>query len=116
MAFTSTAPFKFKSEIIYNRVGKPFKESNERRKSDGTSYQQSRVVKTHKYDEELRLARTSIGDEQGLSIKKFINVYDSIGRLVITISPSGRKTKLYYNERSLVAKEVNDYGGIASYH
>ena len=110
LSVTTSLPFEFRSIRRYNRVGNVIEESFERKRSDNTPFEEPLLVNTYRYDEEFNVIKTTLGDRHYISHKKWRRVFDMAGRLLIEISPSGRKSKVYYNELSLVGKTVNDYG------
>ena len=61
---------------------------------DETNAPVTSVVTTNRYDEELHLIATTVGDGAGQVLKRGNVVFDQAARPFLTIPPSGRKRKV----------------------
>ena len=111
---TGTAPFTLRTRYRYTRAGNLLQSEHELRDADQAP--QGVLLTRNRYDEELHLlSQTSggtIAGEAGEALKTARMLYDQAGRPFLSIAPSGRKTKTSFNERSLPAKAIQDYGGV----
>jgi RHS repeat-associated protein len=107
----STPPFRFKTDLFYNRSGNVVIESFERKSASGSLLSEPYLLNKYTYSEELNLLRKVTGGSGNSLRKTYRYIYDIFGRLVLEISPAGRKTRLHYDEISLISKKVSDYGG-----
>lgn len=108
----STQPFSVITKRNYNRSGNLSQELQEVKDSAGDLIENSFLKTIFKYDQEFRLVKTITGDTNDTNYKISRTVFDGANRPALTLSPSGRKTKVIYNERSFPFKEIVDYGGI----
>lgn len=111
---TSTAPFNNKIHFKYDAVGKLKEEITELTNSDAVAQEEPQMTTSYKYDQEFNLIQKSIFGSNNALAKKNKYIFDSAARLCISISPNGKKTKIFFNEQSLIAKQLDDHGGIAS--
>jgi RHS repeat-associated protein len=107
---TGTAPFSVDTRHRYTRAGSVLRSETDLK--DQTNTVIGVFATANRYDEELNLVRQTIGDDAITSIKQTKVVFDRASRPFLTIAPSGRKKKTSFNERSLVATVVQDYGGV----
>lgn len=107
---TGTAPFSITTANRYSRAGNLSRSEIDLK--DETNTPVGSVVTANRYDEELHLIAQVVGDGAGQMVKQMKVVFDQAARPFLTIAPSGRKRKTFFNERSLVAKTVEDYGGV----
>ena len=105
---TGTAPFSITTRNTYTRGGALMRSEVDLKNRDnalvGTGATRNR------YDEELNLVAQEIGDDA--ATKRTKTVFDRASRPSLHISPSGRRKKISFNERSLIGKVVQDHGGI----
>ncbi len=106
----TTAPFSVAAEYSYNRAGNLVRCITELKDAanNSTGYFDS----VYRFDPEFNLVRQETGNPDAGEIKRERNVFDRAGRLSISISPSGYKTKSRYNERGLLWQTIADYGGV----
>ncbi len=110
-AFKSTSPFDILTKRKYNRSGTLSQELQEVKDSNGIPAEDLFLKTSFKYDQEFRPVGTIQGDTADSVYRIRKVVFDRAGRPALTLSAAGRKTKTVYNERSLPAKEIMDYGG-----
>jgi RHS repeat-associated protein len=115
VSYTSTLPFNITNYLEYNRLGNVNKSVLQLKNPDGTLQSDPELITTYKYDEDFHLIETTVGGKDLFARKKYHNLYDIAGRLYFTISPGNKKSKFYFNERSLPSKNVTDFGGVASF-
>ncbi len=109
--FKSTSPFNIITKRKYNPSGALSQELQEVKDSNGIPDGDLFLKTRFQYDQEFRLVRTIRGDAADSVYRIRKVVFDRAGRPALTLSAAGRKTKTIYNERSLPAKEIMDYGG-----
>jgi RHS repeat-associated protein len=106
----STAPFSIATRNVYTRTGRLARTEtelkNEANELVGT------LVNANRYDDEHNLIAQTFGDAPGEQTKRSRVIYDRAARPYFAIAPSGRKRKDVYNERSLISKTIDDYGGV----
>ncbi len=107
---TSTPPFSIDIHNRYDRVGTLASSATDLVDASGTRV--GAVVTRNRYDEELNLISQTVSDESGEQSKRMRVLHDRAARPFLTIGPTGRMKKVYFNERSLVSKTVEDYGGV----
>lgn len=107
---TSTAPFSVETRYDYFRTG-AVKKVETQLKSELNALDGSVLVGS-RYDEELHLTAQTVGARAGGTLKRSFVLFDRAGRPYFTIGPTGRKQKMYFNERSQVARTVDDLGGV----
>jgi RHS repeat-associated protein len=105
-----TAPFSVTTRNRYQRAGTLSRLEVDLK--DETNALVGSVVIVDRYDEELHLVAQSMSDGTGQLIKRTIIVLDQAARPCLVIGPSGRKLRAFFNERSLIAKTIDDYGGV----
>ncbi len=109
---TSTSPFDIVTKRKYNRTGNLIEEITEVKNSENELVQDLFYKSKYKYDEEFNVVESVEGNLNDTQLRKSKYVYDASNKLAITISPAGRKSRVFYNDRYLPQKEVADYGGI----
>lgn len=105
-----TAPFSVTTRNLFSRTGKLVRSETELK--DEANAPEGVVVSANRFDDEHNLVAQTLGDAAGELSKRSRMIFDRAARPFFAISPSGRKHKTVYNERSLVAKMIEDYGGI----
>ncbi|GAA4986465.1 RHS repeat-associated core domain-containing protein [Actinopolymorpha pittospori] len=107
---TSTAPFSVETRYEYFRTG-AVKKVETQLKNESNALDGSAVI-ANRYDEELHQTAQTVGAAAGGTLKRSFVLFDRAGRAYFTIDPTGRKQKMYFNERSQVARTVDDVGGV----
>ncbi|MGH9967107.1 MAG: DUF6531 domain-containing protein [Pyrinomonadaceae bacterium] len=107
---TSTAPFSINIDYSYDRAGNV--SGSELELKNQTNEMVGTYVVNSLYDQEFNLIAQQAGDQLNGFLKRTKIIFDRASRPFLSISPSGRKRKIYFNERSLVSKIVEDYGGV----
>lgn len=107
---TSTAPFSIETRYDYFRTG-TVKKVDTQLKDDSNTPEGS-VLVANRYDEELHLTAQTVSAAAGGTAKRSFVLFDRAGRPYFTIDPTGRKNKVYFNERSQVGRTVEDVGGV----
>jgi RHS repeat-associated protein len=108
----TSSPFKVKLKSKFDKTGNTKERIQEVKDTHG-SFLENQFLKTqYIYDQEFKLIKTVEGDVNDTLYRSIKTVYDGVNRPFLTISPTGRKNKIIYNERSLPYKEIVDYGGI----
>lgn len=105
-----TAPFSVTTRNLHTRTGKLVRSETELK--DETNAPTGAVVSANRFNDEHNLVAQTFGDAAGELSKRSRMIFDRAARPFFAIGPSGRKHKTVYNERSLVAKTIEDYGGI----
>jgi len=106
----STAPFAIATRNVYTRASKLARSETELKDENNASA--GLVIITNRYDDEHNLIAQTLGDAAGHEGKRSRILFDRAARPYFAIAPSGRKHKRIYNERSLTAKAIEDYGGV----
>jgi RHS repeat-associated protein len=106
---TATPPFSFGVRHRYARSGALARSELELK--DEANAAAGVFVTDNHYDDELHLVRQTTGDAIGSHSRQVKSVFDQAGRPTLQISPEGCKRKTGYDERSLAAKTIEDYGG-----
>jgi RHS repeat-associated protein len=107
---TSTAPFSISTHYSYTRAGNILRSEIDLK--DHMNMKVGTFVTNNRYDEEFNLIAQKVGDSDNNAIKQTKVLFDRASRPFLSIAPSGRKNKTSFNERSLVAKTIQDYGGV----
>ena len=105
-----SAPFSISTHNSYTRAGNLLR--SEMDLKDHTHTLVGSFVTTNRYDEEFNLVAQKIGDAEDNAIKQTKVVFDQASRPFLFITPCGRKRKTTFNERSLIAKTIQDYGEV----
>ncbi|HET8774494.1 MAG TPA: RHS repeat-associated core domain-containing protein [Thermoanaerobaculia bacterium] len=103
-----TAPFSIETRHAYTRAGALAR--SETQLKDHDNVLTGSFVAENQYDEELNVVAQTIGDASATKRSKVL--FDRASRAFLTISPSGRKRKKFFDERSIVSKVIDDYGGV----
>jgi YD repeat-containing protein len=107
---TGTAPFSVETTHVYSPAGALRRLETELK--DDEHVPDGAVVVANRFDEEQRLTAQTVGGSAGGTRKRSFMLFDGAGRPVLTIDPSGRLQKTSYDERSLVARTIDDVGGV----
>lgn len=107
---TGTAPFSITTHVSYARTGNVARAEIELKDQNNSTV--GALVTSNRYDQEFNLTSLMVGDSENKSVKKSKFIFDQAARPFLAITPSGRKRKRSFNERSLLSKTIEDYGGV----